>query len=341
MARFYIIIFVLITFTGCGIRLISHHRMPNNGLIQVTGTDTLIYQVYRNALQIDSVRNGKNDDSAALRVKGNQVEIYTEQFLPGINNIDLSVHCGNRDFCIRDRIYKVSDIVPIEVIPSDVRFLPHDTSSFTQGLVYWNNALYESTGLIGQSKLYKIDPVTGIVLSQARIDSMFFGEGLTVLNDSLWQLTWKNGKVQIFDFHLNLIRQVPYEREGWGLSSCGDLLLASDGSESIYFLNASNLEVERVLLVYDNKGVISFINELEYVNGEIWANVLGQDYVIVIDEKSGKVGKRIDFSHLINRQEYPDAGPLNGIAYNKTDNLIYFTGKNWPFLIVWTPFFAD
>jgi len=341
LVRFFFIILVLTTFAGCGVRLISHHRMPNNRLIQVIDSDTLIYEVNRKAPLIDSVSNGKSGDSTSLLIKGNQIEIYAGQLQPGINSIDFSVHCGNRKFYIHERIYKVSDIVPTEVIPSDVQFLPHDTSSFTQGLVYCNNVLYESTGLTGQSKLCKINPATGNILAEARIDSALFGEGLTVLNDSLWQLTWKNGKVQIFDFHLNLIRQLSYKREGWGLTSCGDLLLASDGSESIYFLNASNLEVERELVVYDNKGVISFINELEYVDGEIWANVLGQDYVIVIDEKSGKVSKRIDFRHLINRQKNSAAGPLNGIAFNKTNNLLYFTGKNWPFLIVWAPSFAD
>ena len=315
--------------------------MPNNRLIHINGTDTLIYQLNQEALIIDSISNGGIGNAACFKINRNQIEINTEYFLPGINKIDLSVYSGSRCFRIHDRIYKVSDIVPTEVIPSDVQFLPHDTSSFTQGLVYWNNVLYESTGLTGQSKLFKIDPVTGIVLTQACIDPALFGEGLTVLNDSLWQLTWKNGIVQIFDFQLNLIRQLSYKREGWGLTSSGDLLLASDGSETIFFLKASNLEVERELIVYDDKGVISYINELEYVNGEIWANVLGRDYVIVIDEKSGKVRKRIDLSHLINRQKYPDIGPLNGIAYNKTDNLIYFTGKNWPFLIVWAPFFAD
>ena len=341
MVRFYFFIFVLITIAGCGIRLVSHDRMPNNRVIHVTGADTLIYALNQKAAFIDSVHNEKYGDSTAFIIKGNQIEIYAYQLQPGINNLDFSVHCGKKNFYLHEKIYNVSEIVPIEVIPSDVQFLPHDTSSFTQGLVYCNNVLFESTGLTGQSQLFKIDPATGIILALAKIDSTLFGEGLTVFNDSLWQLTWKNGKVQIFDLQLNLIRQQSYKREGWGLTSKGDFLLASDGSEIIYYLNASNLEVERELIVYDNKGVIPFINELEYIDGEVWANVLGQDYVIVIDENSGKIRKRIDLSPFINRQRYPTAGPLNGIAFNKTDDLIYFTGKNWPFLIVWAPFFAD
>ncbi len=315
--------------------------MPNNRIIQISDSDTVIYSLARKSSLIDSVSSVKSDDSVHLSIKGNQIQIISKQFQPGVHNMSLKVYCGKQEYYIEDRLFKVSDIIPSTLIPMSVLFLPHDTSSFTQGLVYRDQVLYESTGLLGRSKLSKLDPKTGEILAQVDIDPNLFGEGLAVLNDSLWQLTWKNGKIQVFDFALNMSRQLPYKREGWGLTSKGDLLVASDGSEYIYFLNGTDLTVERELIVYDDKGVVSFINELEFIEGAIWANVLGRDHVIVIDEKTGKVMKRIDFSSLIDRQNYPHAGPLNGIAFNKTDNLIYFTGKNWPFLIVWAPFFAD
>lgn len=206
---------------------------------------------------------------------------------------------------------------------------PHNKDSFTQGLFVANDMLYETRGLYGESKLYKnINLTNGIPEKIYSFDNSIFAEGSTVLNNKIYVLTYKENKVYRFDLEsLQLEQEYKYFKEGWGLTTDGKHLIASDGSSKIYYLDESLNCVKELTVTINNKE-INNINELEYIKGYIWANVWYKDYIVVIDPEDGKVIKKITFKEL-KKDVNVDAGVLNGIAYDKNNDKIYITGKNW------------
>ncbi len=213
------------------------------------------------------------------------------------------------------------------------RVLPHNQTSFTEGLFFYNNQLYESSGLYGKSKFYSnIDLETGLPEKNITIDSKLFAEGATILNKKIYILTYKENKVLVYDLDTNqLMTTYDYPNEGWGLTTDGKHLILSDGSNKIYYLD-ENMNTIKTLNITLNEKPIDNINELEYINGYIWANIWKSNYIIIIDSSTGKVIRKIDFTNLINKylKDYPNVDSLNGIAYN--DNKLYFTGKYYPYL---------
>lgn len=209
--------------------------------------------------------------------------------------------------------------------------LPHDTASFTQGLIFHDGALYESTGLYGQSKLRKLDPKSGHVEQSESLPDGFFGEGMTLWHGQLIQLTWQEHTAFIWDpsdFELN--NMWAYGEDGWGLTNDGTSLLMSDGSATIYFRSPYDFSVQRTIGVNFGRGRLNNLNELEYVNGKLLCNVLGADIILEIAPDTGEVLAVYDASNL--RGEHggtPEEQPFNGIAYDSGTGDLYVTGKHW------------
>jgi glutaminyl-peptide cyclotransferase len=214
-----------------------------------------------------------------------------------------------------------------------VHVYPHDPNAFTQGLVYLDGRLYESTGLNGRSSIRMVDLSTGRVLQEYALPMEYFGEGLTDCGSNLVQLTWKTGTGFVYDrFSFALRRTFHYEGEGWGLTHDATALILSDGSPILRFLDPESFRVIKRISVHDSQGhLINNLNELEYIHGEIYVNVWQTDKIARISPRTGTVLGQIDLAGLMDKRELPDSGAvLNGIAYDSKGDRIFVTGKLWP-----------
>lgn len=215
-----------------------------------------------------------------------------------------------------------------------INVYPHDKNAFTQGLVYNNGYLYESTGLNGRSSLRKVELQTGKVVKLYELPQEYFGEGLTEYNNSLIQLTWKSQTGLVYNQDtFEIMRQFFYPTEGWGIAQDGKKLIMSDGSERLYFLDPEALQVTGNLEVQDSGVPVKNINELEFVNGKLYANIWQTDNLAVIDPQNGRISGWIDLEGLLQTQSYTGTvDVLNGIAYDAKSGRLFVTGKLWPFL---------
>lgn len=210
---------------------------------------------------------------------------------------------------------------------------PHDPKAFTQGLIYVDGHLYESTGLNGRSSLRLVDLPTGNVLQNHELPSDLFGEGLTDWASTLVQLTWTSHKALIYDrFSFRQTGTLAYEGEGWGLTHDSKELILSDGTSTLRFLDPATFRVTRRVKVVDTSGKpVENLNELEFVRGQIYANIWQSDEIIRISPASGKVLGHIDLSGIIDKRELQGNGAvLNGIAYDAANDRLFVTGKLWP-----------
>ncbi|MFN4974824.1 MAG: glutaminyl-peptide cyclotransferase [Bacteroidota bacterium] len=217
-----------------------------------------------------------------------------------------------------------------------INVFPHDTTAFTQGLLFHNNELYEGTGMYKESKLKKVDVSTGKTLQQTALDPKYFGEGITILNNKIYQLTWQDHKVFVYDLQFKRLPQVydwPYE--GWGITTDGSQLIISTGGNSLYFVDPKEkeLKIVRSVGVADNNGYVENINELEWVDGFIYANKYLTDQILKIDPTSGQVVGRADLTGIMGKNNIAPAvrsDVLNGIAYHPVKKTFFITGKYWP-----------
>jgi glutamine cyclotransferase len=216
-----------------------------------------------------------------------------------------------------------------------VRSFPHDTGAYTQGLVYEGGALYESTGRYGQSELRRVELATGRVLAAVPLPDDRFGEGLALLDGKLYQLTWKSGVGYVYLAEtLALVDSFAYSGEGWGLATDGALLVMSDGTATLRRLDPRTFEVVGEVTVRDRESPLSQINELEYVRGELFANVYPSDWIVRIDPATGAVLEWIDLAGLLpERERTPSTDVLNGIAFDAATGHLLVTGKLWPALL--------
>lgn len=210
-----------------------------------------------------------------------------------------------------------------------VREYPHDRSAYTQGLFFHKGELYESTGQCGSTSFLKVDLETGKALRKLDFDKKYFGEGSVILDDRMYMLTWTSRVAFVYDAEtLKYIKTCSYPREGWGLTTDGKYLIASDGSSYLYFMDTS-FQVKRKVKVSMNDRPVRLLNELEWVNGRIWANVYTTDMILIINPSSGKVEGVVDCGGLLPESlRRRDTDVLNGIAVK--DGRIFLTGKNWP-----------
>ena len=212
-----------------------------------------------------------------------------------------------------------------------VQEYPHDTESYTQGLFFHKGNMYESTGLHGKSTFRKVDILTGEALEKMNFDKKYFVEGSVVMGDNLYILTWESRIAFVYDAKtLEYKSSWKYPREGWGITTDGNQLIASDGTANLYFMD-ENFALDRKVIVKYEEAPVRFLNELEYIDGKIWANVYTADEIVIINPKNGRVEGVIDCRGLLPKNLYTSSTDvLNGIAYDPEDGKIYLTGKNWP-----------
>ncbi|MBT9612659.1 MAG: glutaminyl-peptide cyclotransferase [Burkholderiales bacterium] len=227
-------------------------------------------------------------------------------------------------------------VLAADFVPPPIRSYPHDPTAFTQGLVWDRGLLYESTGRYGHSTLSVRELKTGRVLRRHDLPKAMFGEGIALVGDEIIQLTWQEHQAFVYDkASLRLKRTLPYAWEGWGLAYDGRHLIASDGSAQLRFLDPATLHEVRRLNVTDGGQHIDQLNELEYVKGEILANVYGSDRIARISPQTGRVLAWIELAYLFPEQQRPARDAvLNGIAYDAAQDVLIVTGKHWPKLFV-------
>jgi glutamine cyclotransferase len=222
-----------------------------------------------------------------------------------------------------------------------VNVFHHETDAYTQGLVYHDGVLYEGTGYWGQSSLRRVTLETGVVeqdyyLIEKYPAENYFGEGITLYDDRIYQLTWLPVSPYtlthgfVYDLSFTELYTVTYATQGWGLTHDGTRLIMSDGTATLYFRDPATFEVTGQVQVYDHLGPVTRLNELEYIDGLVYANVYQTNRVAIIDPQTGQVTAYIDLSGLLEPEEYQDADVLNGIAYDAAGDRLFVTGKWWP-----------
>ncbi|MBN2756638.1 MAG: glutaminyl-peptide cyclotransferase [Bacteroidales bacterium] len=281
-------------------------------------------------------------DSVKFYVNNNLIETKNE--LPAVidwNSIDSRV--GRIDFKVRT-FYKtgnstsklsvtmLSDIIPKEYSYKVINTFNHDRAAYTQGLVYLDGFLYEATGQRGESTLRKVQLASGDVIQSFTIAPEIFGEGITIFKDKIIQLSWQSYTGFIYDKEsFKLLMKFNYQTEGWGLTDNENNLIMSDGTNKLYFLDTESYSQVDKLEVYDNKTFVKSLNELEYINGEIYANIYTTNKIAIIEAKTGKVKAYIDLSGILPQKDYEKSTDvLNGIAYDKKGDRLFVTGKYWP-----------
>jgi glutamine cyclotransferase len=246
----------------------------------------------------------------------------------GARNVRLISTMKNGETFVDERIVRVvSDIVPEILNTQIVESYPHSATSFTQGLEFEGDQLYEGTGQRGQSMVAQVDLKSGRIIKKIGLDATCFGEGITILGDEVFQLTWQEQRCFVYDKKtLQLKREMTYIGEGWGLCNDGTSLIMSDGSERITFRDPKTFEILRTIEVYTHQNALANLNELEYADDLIYANVWMTNKIAVIDPRNGKVLSEIDATNLV-RDGKGNGDVLNGIAFKNDE--AYLTGKNW------------
>ena len=211
-----------------------------------------------------------------------------------------------------------------------VRTYPHDPHAFTQGLEYYGGYLYESTGIAGQSTLRKVAPETGQVIQKICLPSQYFGEGLTIFRGKIYHLTWLSKRGFVYDLRsFRKVGEFPYDTEGWGLTHDDQSLIMTDGTNKIRYIDPVSFAVTRTIELYaEGRGVVN-LNELEYVKSEILANIWHSTRIARVDPRSGQVLGWIDLSSIAAKEPHREEEVLNGIAYDKSEDRLFVTGKNW------------
>lgn len=283
-------------------------------------------------------------DSVVIAVDGKKLsssptlpfsyEWKTKDALPGKRNVSSISYLedGTRD-TKRITFELLSDITPKKYTYEVVRDYPHDREAYTQGLLYENGFLYEGTGRKKASSLRKVDLQTGKIVQAHNLSPDLFGEGITTFKDEIFQLTWQSQEGFVYDKETFAFkRKFNYPTEGWGLTTDGEYLIMSDGSHQIYFLDPVGLTEVKRIEVYGDKGPFSNLNELEYINGEVYANSYQTDIIVKFDPKTGKVLGFVDLKGLLEKGSIRsnNVDVLNGIAYDKENDRLFVTGKWWP-----------
>jgi glutamine cyclotransferase len=219
---------------------------------------------------------------------------------------------------------------PLNYTFSVVNVYPHDKNAFTEGLVFEDGVLYEGTGLYGESTLRRVELETGNVLQFINLSDQFFGEGITVFEDKIIQLTWQSHKGFVYDKDsFELLREFSYPTEGWGITHDGSMLIMSDGTATLHFLNPETYEEIGTVNVHDNGTPITMLNELEFINGEVYANVWQTEKIAIINLQTGAVRAWINMSGIRNWENLYAGNVLNGIAYDAKEDRLFVTGKLW------------
>ena len=329
--KFLKIILALVLFTKCGD---SSNGLKKNFSIQINAEKNIISN--SDTLKISILNlNGIKIDSTQFELDNNKVsnKIVLKNISLGEKIIKAKVFCNNKKEVLIKKIVVLSSIKPKIYNYEILNIYQHDINSYTQGLEFHKGVLYESTGQYGESKLRALDYKNNKILKNINLSPSYFGEGLTVLNEKIYQLTWKEGRGLIYD--VNTLEQLDsfnygQSKEGWGLCNDGRQLYKTDGSENIWILNAETLEEEGFVQAYTNKGRLTNLNELEWVEGKIYANRYQKNGVAIINPINGAIDAVLDFKDLKNKvTNHPGLDVLNGMAYNPDTKTLFVTGKRW------------
>ena len=324
------IIIVATLISGCGnsSKPIKHFLIQTNANKNViSNTDTL-------KLSLSNPSNKKIDSVNYVMNNSPIADIFSLQNSSlGEKMIKAEVFYDGKKEVALQKVVVVNGSTPKLYTYELLNTYPHDITSYTQGLEFYKGVLYESTGQYGESKLRTLDYKNDAILNNVNLSRSYFGEGLTVLNDKIYQLTWKEGRGLIYDVNtFETLGSFNYgqSKEGWGLCNDGRQLYKTDGSENIWILNAETLEEERFVQAYTNKGRLTNLNELEWVEGKIYANRYQKNGVAIINPINGAIEAVLDFKDLKNKvTNHPGLDVLNGMAYNPDTKTLFVTGKRW------------
>ncbi|WP_317125659.1 glutaminyl-peptide cyclotransferase [Sinomicrobium pectinilyticum] len=286
-----------------------------------------------------TIRNKKkiDIDSVTYSIDGKRMDTDGENLtFTGIDlghrNLEATVYYEGKSDKIYKQVAVLAEKAPELYTYTILHEYPHDSNAFTQGLEFLNDTLYESTGRRGESSLRKINYRTGEILQKIGLDSMYFGEGLTIMDHKIYQLTWKANTGFVYDMEFNKIKDFPYgsSKEGWGLCNDGTQIYKSDGTEKIWILDPETLEEKDHIEIVTNTSVFSRANELEFAHGRIYANTWQKDGVMIINPGTGAIEGVIDFRGLKDKvTQNKNLDVLNGIAYHPGNDSFFVTGKNW------------
>jgi glutamine cyclotransferase len=282
--------------------------------------------------KIDSIIYYANDLKIGSKKDNEKISLSLSDKKLGYQNIKALVYFEGENVETTARIEVVSSIEPKLLNYTIVNTFPHDTLAFTEGFEFYRDTLIESTGQKGASHFRKYDYKTGKVHKQVNMDSQYFGEGITVINNKIYQLTWQSNVGFIYDANtLKQIKSFPYDKpiEGWGMTNDGKHIYQSDGTEKIWKMNPETQKMEDYINVYTNTNKIKSINELEWIDGKIYGNIWQKDAIAVINPITGAVEGVLNLAGLRSKIKFAGAEVLNGIAYNPKNKTIFVTGKNW------------
>ncbi|MCF6348111.1 MAG: glutaminyl-peptide cyclotransferase [Flavobacteriaceae bacterium] len=325
MKKTLIVVLITTFLVSCGnaykLKLTSPKTVKVNQKLIVSVSD-------QNNNPIDSVRyylDGKRLSS------GTNIDISDKKL--GKHAISATVFYGDKQKKLTNTIHFYG-INPPEIYTYEViNEFPHDKNAFTQGLEYHNGFLYESTGQRGESSLRKVELKTGKVLQKIEIDKQYFGEGMTIFNDKIYMLTWQGKKGFVFNLEtFEKIKEFNYNqsKEGWGLTHNGSKLIKTDGTERIWFLNPETQVEESFIEAYTDKRKVGSLNEIEYINGKIYANKWQQNSILIINPKTGAIEGIANLKGLQTKAgQKGDDNVLNGIAYDTKNDRLFVTGKDW------------
>ncbi|MCK5442172.1 MAG: glutaminyl-peptide cyclotransferase [Maribacter sp.] len=332
--KYFVLGFIFIVLVACGSSNTSASSLFE---IQLEGNKTEFQQNESVGIVLKNKKKKVIDkitytiDGQELMVNGNTVILDLATL--GNKILKATIDYEDSSAKVSKKIKVLAENAPSLYTYEIINEYPHDIKAYTQGLEFYNDTLYESTGRKGTSWLRKLDFKTGKVLKQIDLDNAHFGEGITILNDKVYQLTWQSGVGFVYglnDFKKIDSFQYNQSKEGWGLCNDGTKIFKSDGTEKIWFLNPETLIEEGYIQTVTNKSIFNMANELEYINGKIYANVYQKPSMMIIDAKSGAIEGVINFGGLKEKvTKHSELNVLNGVAYHPERKTFFVTGKNW------------
>ncbi|MEP5611073.1 MAG: glutaminyl-peptide cyclotransferase [Cyclobacteriaceae bacterium] len=300
--------------------------------------DAVSFEFASGDVEIDSIQLEENSSSQTFSASKFEIKLTATKV--GSQRIKSTVYFAGKKETHYSKVVVFPTEEPEEYTYEIVNTYPHDPSDYTQGLLVDGGFMYESTGQNGNSALKKKDIESGKTLEQINLSDDFFGEGLALLDDKFYQLTYTSQACFVYDRSFEKINTFTYEdQQGWGLTEFEGNLLMTNSSQKLLVRSPDNFAVLEEYEVYNNEGKVESINELEIIDGMIYANVYQEDYIVVIDPDTGTVVRKIDMSGLLSAAELEGVDVLNGIAYDQQNDRIFVTGKLWPklFEVKFTP----
>lgn len=322
---------LLLVITGCKTQKQKFEFInPTDGRF-VTKGETINIQLLFPSINIDSVVYSLDGVVIERKTDTSSFVLKTSDINYGSRSLTAKMYGASKEKIAYSNIMIVPP-TPQQVRYEVVNIYPHATDAFTQGLEYNNGYLYESTGIRGESTLRKVDLKTGNVEKKIDLDPEYFGEGLTIQEDKIIQLTWMSNIGLVYDKEtFKLIKTFNYQnsKEGWGICYDGERLIKSDGTDKLYFLDPETYQEMYSISVFDDNGAVQDLNELEYINGKVWANLYTKDIIVIINPQTGVVEEKLNFVGQYTENREPQDNEMNGIAYNKENDRVYLTGKKW------------